>query len=74
MRRWWKWAGAGAATGVVMTAVGDRPWGWDSVALCLTSSVLYALMGPLAARARRRAEERDAQHMREIREARRGRR
>ncbi|MFP8886319.1 hypothetical protein [Streptomyces mangrovi] len=55
---------AGTAAGVVMTLLGGRPWGWDFAILCLVSSVLYALMGPLAARARRRAEEWEAQYMR----------
>lgn len=78
MGRWWRWIGAAVATGVVssvaMTWVGDTSWGWDFVARCLLVSGVYVLMGPLLARSGRRAEERDAQHMRDIQEARRGRR
>jgi hypothetical protein len=64
----------GTATGVVVTSLGDRSWGWGFAALGLASSVLCALMGPLTARARRRAEEREARHIRDMRAARRGRR
>ncbi len=78
MRRWRKRIGAAVATGVVMsvvvTLVGDQSWGWDFAARSLTLSVLYALFGPVIARSRRHAEERDAQYMRDIQEARRGRR
>lgn len=63
MGRWRKWIGAGAAMGVttsaVTTLVGGRSWGWDFVVLSLITSVLYTVMGPLIARSRRRAEERD---------------
>jgi hypothetical protein len=78
MGRWWKWAGApavmGTVVGVVGTLVTDRSWGWDLAVRCLMFSVMYALLWPLLARSRRRALERDAQHMRDIEEARRGRR
>jgi hypothetical protein len=43
------------------------------VARWLLFSVVYALMGPVVALSRRRAEELDAQHMRDVQEARRGR-
>lgn len=75
MRRWGKWIGAAVATGLVasvaMTLVGDKSWGWDLVIRWLIVSTVYALLGPLVTRSRRRAEERDAQHMRDIQEARR---
>ncbi|GHB71648.1 hypothetical protein GCM10010331_69480 [Streptomyces xanthochromogenes] len=58
----------------VMTWAGGMAWGWDFVARCLIISAVWAVMGPLIARSRQHAEQRDAQHMRAIREARRGRR
>ncbi len=77
MGRWSKWTSAGVTVGVatstVMTLVGSKPWGWDFVVLSLITSVVYTVMGPLIARSRRRTEERDAQHMRDIRAARRSR-
>ncbi|MFC8198062.1 hypothetical protein ACFUTV_22045 [Streptomyces sp. NPDC057298] len=77
MRRWWKWIGAAVTTGAVvsgvMTLVGDKSWGWDFVARWILFSTVYALLGPVVERSWRRSEERDAQRMRDIQEARRGR-
>lgn len=58
----------------VMTWAGDMAWGWDFAARCLIISAVWAVMGPLIARSRQHAEQRDAQHMHTIREARRGQR
>jgi hypothetical protein len=78
MGRWWKWIGPAATTGVMagvlMTLLVDRSWGWDFAARCLLVSAAYASVGPMVTRSRRRAEERDAQHMRDIQKARRERR
>ncbi len=78
MRRWGKWIGAAVAAGLVMSVAmslgDDKFWGWDLVIRWLVVSTVYALLGPLMARSWHRAEERDAQHMRDIKEARRGRR
>ncbi|NJQ00308.1 hypothetical protein [Streptomyces zingiberis] len=78
MERWWKWMASGVVSGgvfgVIWTVMSGGSWGWEFVAQCAVCAVVYSLMGPLLARSRRRAEERDAEHMRAIREARQGRR
>lgn len=63
----------GAVVSGVMTLMSDKSWG-DFVAQWLLISMAHALKGPVVARSRERAEERNAQHMRDIQEARRGRR
>ncbi|HET6855951.1 MAG TPA: hypothetical protein VFH94_02500 [Streptomyces sp.] len=77
MRRWWARVGApvvlGSAAGAAATLITDRSWGWDLVARCVVFSLTYVLLRPAVERSRRRAEVRDARHMREIRQARRDR-
>jgi hypothetical protein len=78
MTTWWKRIGAATALAVVVsvvtTLVSKRSWGWDFALQCVLYTVLYAFLISVVARSRRRAEERDAQHRREVREMRRGRR
>lgn len=74
MKRWGKWIAASVLAGVVaaalMTLAARSSWGWDFAARCVTFSVIYLICQPLWARSRRRAEEREARHQREIAEAR----
>ncbi|MFF4490690.1 hypothetical protein ACFY0F_30175 [Streptomyces sp. NPDC001544] len=78
MKRWWKWVGApvvlGIAAGVVMTLIIDRSWSSELGPRCLMMSVLYMAIAPVVTLSRRRAEQRDQQHFRDIEKARRGRR
>lgn len=74
MKRWGKWIAASVLAGVVAAALttlaARSSWGWDFAARCVTFSVIYLICQPLWARSRRRAEEREARHQREIAEAR----
>ncbi|MFI5801495.1 hypothetical protein [Streptomyces sp. NPDC051561] len=63
--------GVAVAASALGTLLTDREWGWGFVIRCIGLAVTYLLLGVVMARSRRRAEARDAQHMREIREARR---
>jgi len=75
MKRWWKWVGApvllGIAAGVIVTLITDRAWNSELVPRCVIFSILYMAIGPTVALSRRRTEQRDQQHMRDIEKARR---
>lgn len=77
MKRWWKWVCAcvvlGIAAGAVTTLITDRSWSSELVPRCLMFSITYMATGPVVTLSRRRAEQRDQQHMRDIEKVRRGR-
>ncbi|MFK0173567.1 hypothetical protein ACIQU5_32770 [Streptomyces sp. NPDC090306] len=63
----------GIVAGSVLTLLRDRSWGSELLYRCLCFSLSFLVVRPVTQFARRRAEQRDAQHMRDIERARHGR-